>query len=89
MIDRAFKELHWARDTEITARHLLNINLGTQDTHYHKSLEQYIKEDAGIGWEQSSLASKVSAKQAKEGNQVPFPPAKDNSFDLLWLGHID
>ena len=90
LIERAFEELHWVRDTDITARHLLNISFGPQGVHYHKALEKLINQnDEGIGWDMSSLASKVAGKQSKQGIEVPLPHVNDNYFDLLWLGHID
>ena len=39
MVERSFDELKWVRDTEINGRNLLNINFGTQGTHYNKSVE--------------------------------------------------
>ena len=49
MIEQAFDELRWARETEINAKHLLNINFGAQGTHYHKSVEQLLKDESNTG----------------------------------------
>ena len=49
-----------------------------------------IRHDSGLGIsKKASLASKVNAKQAKSGLELPFPMVKNNHYDLLWIGHIN
>ena len=49
-----------------------------------------IRHDSGLGIsKKASLASKVNAKRAKSGMELPFPQVKNNHYDLLWIGHIN